>query len=335
MPAKKSAHKSKKATSTKSKVASASTPVKTNDQKPRRLKAPRYSSFRLRKKIRSRQKPLSGPISLTRQAFRLMRQHWVIFAWLLIIYAVLSLVLVRGFGSELNVREAKETLAILVEGRLADVTITASVFGIMLSTVGTVSTATASVYQSILLVVTILTTIWTVRTLLAGQPMRARDAYYRGLYPIVVFLLVLMAIGVQLLPLVGGSWLYGIVVSGGIAITFAEKALFLALFAFLGMVSLYMITSSLFALFVSTLPDMTPLKALKSAQQLVQYRRWYVLARVIALVFLLPLMAAAVMMPFILFLPVVAEWLFFVLTCFATIYTVVYLYLLYRELLNE
>ena len=89
------------------------------------------------------------------------------------------------------------------------------------------------------------------------------------MYPLIPFILVLLVCCLQLLPLIIGSSLYSLVVSNGIAVQPIEKFVWALLFASLALLSLYMITSSLFALYISTLPDMTPMKALRSARELV------------------------------------------------------------------
>ena len=96
-----------------------------------------------------------------------------------------------------------------------------------------------------------------------------------------------------------------------------------------------MISSSIFALYIVTLPDMTPLKALRSARQLVRHRRWTVLRKILFLPILLIVVAAIVMLPIIIWTPPLAQWIFFVLTMFAIAAVHAYAYALYRELLDE
>jgi hypothetical protein len=82
-----------------------------------------------------------------------------------------------------------------------------------------------------------------------------------------------------------------------------------------------------------TLPDMTPLKALRSARQLVLHRRLSILLRVIALPIILVTMAAIVMVPIILFAGGLAQIIFSTLTMFGLVFVHGYLYSLYRALL--
>jgi hypothetical protein len=96
-----------------------------------------------------------------------------------------------------------------------------------------------------------------------------------------------------------------------------------------------MLSSSLFALYIVTLPDMTPLTALRSARQLVRYRRWTVLRKIFWLPVALLILAAVIMVPIIIWLTAIAQWVFFLLTMFSLVATHAYMYNLYRELLHE
>ena len=96
-----------------------------------------------------------------------------------------------------------------------------------------------------------------------------------------------------------------------------------------------MITASVFALYIVTLPDMSPFRALRSAKELVRGRRLMIWRKLILLPFVLFLGTTVVVLPFLLFLTPLTVWIFFILSTawFAVIHS--YLYTLYRELLNN
>ena len=71
---------------------------------------------------------------------------------------------------------------------------------------------------------------------------------------------------------------------------------------FLALLSLYMICSSLFALYIVTLPNVTPMKALRSARQLVLHRRFLVLRKILFMPLALLVLGAIIMIPLIIFL---------------------------------
>jgi hypothetical protein len=229
----------------------------------------------------------------------------------------------------------KNELNQIFTGNFGSLASSLSIFVVLVGSAGNGSSETAGAYQLFLALITSLAVIWALRQVLARTPIRARDAYYRGMYPLVPFILVLMVCGLQLIPLLIGSSVYSLVISNGIALYFVEKMLWALLFGLLALLSLYMLSSSLFALYIVTLPDMTPLKALRSARKLVRYRRWTVLRKIICLPIILTILAAAIMLPIIIWLTPLAQWVFFLLTMFGLVAVHAYMYTLYRELLNE
>jgi polyferredoxin len=146
-------------------------------------------------------------------------------------------------------------------------------------------------------------------------------------------LVVLLVIGLQFIPLGVSSWLFNVTLVSGLAVTAAEQVMWSILCFLLALLSIYMVSSSVFALYVSTLPDMTPMKALRSTRELVKNRRWEVLRKVLYLPLVLLIAGAIITVPVILFLTPLAEWVFFILSMAALAITHSYIYSLYRKLL--
>ncbi len=302
---------------------------------PRRRKEPVYRSFRLQKRIRPTQPKLPNSFKLFRTSIGILRKNWRLFGILALIYGLLTVTLVRGFGGGLNLEQIKSTFSEVFQGRFGGLVAGAVLFTTLLGSAGQTGTQDGSAYQSILMLIISLTIIWALRQVLAGHKIRARDAFYKGTYPLVQFTLVLMVVGLQLLPFAAGSWLYGTVVGNGIANSLIERLLWMIIYGLTMLLSFYMICSSVFALFIVTLPDMTPIKALRSARQLVLHRRWAVMRKVLFLPVLLVLLSAIIMLPILVFVTKVAEAVFFCLTMVGWLLAVTYLYNLYRELLRE
>ena len=84
-----------------------------------------------------------------------------------------------------------------------------------------------------------------------------------------------------------------------------------------------------------TLPDMTPLAALRSAKGVVRYRRWTILRKILWLPMVLLIITAIIMLPVIAFVASLAQWVLFFLSMTGLVVVNVYMYILYRELLNE
>lgn len=319
----------------KSKVAKKK-PVKESQTaaKTRQVKQPVYKSFRPSKRIKPADRhEIKGSFKLLSSSLKTISQHWRLFLVITIIYGVLSIILVRGIGGGLDLATIKDNLKNGISGETSQLATGAVLFGYLLGSSGTSTSPTASTYQSILVIIMSLVIIWSLRQVLAGHVIRARDAFYNGTYPLIQFILVLVVIGLQLLPLLIGSWIYTVILQGGIAVTDLEKYLWFILFFLMVLLSLYMICSSLFALYIVTLPNMTPIKALRSARALVKHRRWTVMRKVLFLPLALMVLGAIIMVPLILYVTPVAEWVFFGLTMFVLVVVHSYMYSLYRELL--
>jgi hypothetical protein len=269
---------------------------------------------------------------LTKLSAGVLWQHKGLFAGITLVYGLLNLLLVQGLVGNVDISGLKNQLS---SGSLGSLGSSLSVFAALVGSSGGGSGQSAGPYQFFLTLIGSLAIIWALRQLLAGSRLRIRDAYYRGMYPLIPFILVLMVIGLQLLPLLVGASVYSLVINNGIAVYAVEKLLWALMFGLLALLSLYLVSSSLFALYIVTLPDMTPLRALRSAKQLVRGRRWTVLRKLLWLPLLLLVAAAVVMVPIILWLTPLAQWVFFLLSMFALVAVHTYIYSLYRELLNE
>lgn len=329
-------------TSQKSPVRQAQGLRKAKSQKPkeshsktRQIKPPVYKSFRVSKRIKQPNPTLTGSFRLFIASLRLLiRKRWL-FGGIVLVYLVLTILLVKGFGVNSNIAELKLTVQELFNGNWAQLATGLTLFSVLLGNANSPASEVAGAYQSILLVLISLVIIWALRQSLASKAVKVtvRDAFYKGLYPVVPFLLVLIALGLQLVPLLVASFLYTAVIVGGIAVTAIEQGLWYVLFGLLVLLSLYMVTSSIFALYIVTLPDVRPLQALRSARELVRYRRWMVMRKLLFLPVALLVLTALIIIPIIILSPLVAEWLFFVLSMLAIAIVHSYIYHLYRELL--
>lgn len=301
---------------------------------PRRLRPPKYRSLRLQKRIRH---PVVLPSAwqLSKQSLRLLWQYKKLFVGIVLIYGILNLLLVQGLGGGVDVTSLKHNLDQVFTGKSGAIGSSLAIFAVLVGNTGTSNNNTSSGYQLVLLVMVSLACVWALRQVLSGTKVRIRDAYYRGMYPFVPFVLVLMTVALQLLPLLIGAGVYNLVTTIGIAVYPVERLLWGVLFALLALLSLYLITSSLFALYIVTLPDMTPMKALRSARALVRNRRWTILRKVLFLPVLLLIVAALIMVPVISLIAPLAQWVFYFLTMLAVAAIHAYMYTLYRELLRE
>lgn len=300
--------------------------------KTRKLKSATYRSFRLSKPIKHAGRPLPSAWKITRLSGALLWKHKTLFGGVLLIYALLQIVLVQGiFGADFRETSklAEDAFGEQWNGLASGLTL----FTYLVGSAGQTNTAEASVYQSILLLIVSLATIWALRQVLAGHSVRIRDAYYKGMHPLIPFVLVLMVVLLQTLPLLIGAWLYQAVVASGIAVTGVEQAFWIMIFLLFATLSVYMICSSLFALYIATLADMTPMNALRSARGLVLHRRWSVFRKLLFLLVVLLVGLALVLVPVIVMYAPAAPIVFYALGVLVVGFVHAYIYTLYRELL--
>ena len=261
-------------------------------------------------------------------------QHKKIFGAILALFFVLTTILVRGFGFlGSDIAELELLLGEMLDSGLGRLVGSVAILSFVASDVTGAPTEVASLYQTILFVLFSLAVIYTLRQTQAATTVRFKEAFYRSTYPLIPFLLVVFVIGLQLIPVAVGSWLYALVVGTGIAVHLVEIVAWGIIFFLLALLSLYMLTSSLFAVYIVTLPDMTPLQALRSARELVRFRRWTVLRKILFLPLMLLLIGIVILLPVVMYATVLAAYVILLYALGAIIITHAYMYQLYRELL--
>jgi len=325
----------KRKTTPKKSVDAKSTKSTAKPQSPRKIaaKPKHYASFRLSRRIKHPHTLPSGWRIFKRAIATLPLQKRPLLG-IFLIFFLLSIVLVQGFAGD----EAQELQAVFTElfdeglGRVLGSVV---LVGFLATDVTSAPNEVAGLYQTILFTIVSLATIYVVRSTKSDSEAvpKTKDAFYKGMYPLIPFTLVFFVIGLQLLPLAAGAWLFGTVTAAGLAVHGIEIALWGVVFFLLALLSLYMVTSSLFALYVVTLPDMAPLRALRSARELVRYRRFTVLRKILFLPFMLILIGLLVLTPIVLLITPVAAFFVLAFTVAATMMTHIYMYQLYRELL--
>lgn len=277
--------------------------------------------------------PLSSGWRLFTSSLAFIWHYRRLFFGVTLTYGIFNLVFVHGTGSLVNLSGINKA-ANLGDGF--------NRFSAVLGSAGSANTEAASLYQSILLIITALALIWMIRQLTAkptkGKPAAAtnlsvRKVFYHSTYALVPFILVLILISIQLIPMLIGASVYSLVISNGLAVGPLENGLWLVAFMGLSIWSLYMVTATLFGLFVVTLPEMTPIAAWRAAKKLVAGRRWTVMRKLLFLPFILLVLVALLILPVAIWLAVIAEWLYFIFGIAALPICVVYLHALYREIL--
>lgn len=277
---------------------------------------------------------LLGVGQLIRQTTGVLSSRWRLFLGIIVIYGVLNIFFAQALTNGSDVTHLKNSLEQLFTGNWGALAASAGVFALMLTSPSAAGQGSGG-YQLLITLMISLAVIWALRQSFLGNNVRVREAFYRGMYPLVPFMLILIVLSLELLPFIIGSTIYSIVVSNGMAVHLIEKISWLALFILLASVTLYLISSSIFALYIVTAHDMTPVKALRIAANLVRGRRWQVIRKILALPLILFLTVAVIMLPAILWVTSLAQVLFFMITLTSLVIIHTYLYVLYRGLLHE
>jgi hypothetical protein len=203
------------------------------------------------------------------------------------------------------------------------------------------------VYAGLIGLLTWLTTVWLLRAIMAGQSPRLRDGLYSAGAPIVPTFLLSLVLVVQLLPVVLAGIGYNAASASGVLEGGVEAMLFWTAAILLATLSLYWATSTFLALIIVTLPGMYPLKALRSAGDLVVGRRTRIVLRLLWIGLLATIVWALIMIPLIMAdawlkatIPAIA-WLpivpvaILILGSITIITVATYIYLLYRKVVED
>ena len=327
---------SKSTTPRKRSTAAPSTPLRKRETtrvlKPAKRRILKPSTWR-------RPKPLYAPIPKARHIFAgSIRTSWAskkTIGGITLVYGIATIVLVRGLLSNKEFTAIKSFLDSTltgtggrIEGTLLQIT---ALFGGS----SAASAAGGNIYQVIILIVCSLAIIWVFRQVHAKKAVSTKAAFYDGMYPIIPFSIVLALVSLRLLPLLGASYLYKVLITNGVAVLWQEEFVIYTFIILLTYWSLRMLTGSIFAFYIVSLPGMKPLKALRSAQNLVVGRRLLIWRKLVYLALVLLLATTILILPFLLFLTPTVVWVFFILSVFWFTITHGYLYALYRELIKD
>lgn len=310
-----------------------------------------HRTFRLsRRRDYIRPLELPGNFAFTHEVTKTLWTYKKIFSLLTVIYIVLYGVLV-GVQSQDTYTALNDTLSssgselfsgdwgIFEQAGGALITIAASGFTAEIS-------EAQQIFSVLVFLLVWLSTVWLLRNLLAGHKVRLRDGLYSSGAPLFAMTIIVLIIIVQLIPVALAMLAYGAAANTGILAGGAASMMFWIAAALLALMSLYWITSSLFAMVIVTLPGMYPLRAIKSAGDLMQGRRTRILLRWIWMALALFALWFIVLVPFILldmgikalspaliWLPIIPV-IILLLSAVSVVWGSAYVYLLYRKVVD-
>ena len=294
--------------------------------------------------------------SLTSQAsaaFKMFFKFWKIFLPLLLIFVGLYIFLI-GAMSENTLADVKanveQTNKDVADGKIGTVGKAGLTLLGIISTGGLTTMNDAQVVIAVLLFAIIwLVTIYLARHLLAGhQEIKMRDGFYSALSPLVSTLVVGLIIFLEAVPIMLTIIVFQVALTTEFLFTPFYALLFFMFAALMITLSLYLLSSSFFAIIVVSAPGLYPLTAVRMAKNLIMGRRLRFLIRVFYLVIIVALLYLLLLMPAIILdgalksqftwfaeskIPFVAI-IQLTITVFIFIYLSIYFYLFYRALLD-
>ncbi len=280
---------------------------------------------------------LKSSFRLLKESIQVIVKNYRILGLIMGVYALIYLVLVLGFSVSGNATTLSGQLKSTFHGSLGSIAKSFNVYGLLLnsSSSSTAANPSSGVFQGVLFVVISLVLIYSFRKLYNGSKLGLKEAYYNSTYPLIPYTLVLILVTIELIPMTLGLYLYSTVISGGIAVGTIERLIWIAITLALVLVSVYFISSSIFALFIISLEHMTPMKALRSARNLVRKRRTSIALKILFVPFFILISISIIMLIIILSVPVIANWTLQILLMLSLVFIFSYLYNLYRNLIDD
>lgn len=292
---------------------------------------------------------LPGHLAFTYEVNSTLWRHRKLFALVLVVYTVLYGILV-GIQSQATFTELTQTLTQTGEEVTGNWGALDQAGAVLLSivTAGTSTEISESqmIFSVLVILMVWLVSVWLLRNLMAGHKVKLRDGIYNSGAPIFSTLLITLLIAIQLLPVGLAVIGYNAALTSGVLDGGATAMLFWIAASLLGVLSLYWITSSLFAMIIVTIPGMYPYQAVKTAGDLVLGRRVKILLRWLWMALVIAVTWVLVLLPFI-FLDMglknlwpAIEWLpilpivILILSAFSIVWISTYVYLLYRKVVD-
>ncbi len=296
-------------------------------------KKPIYRSLRLQKLVKHPAGPLPSWWVIAKKAFKLLRANAKNIMWFFVIYGLLYFVFVRGFSSPVNIGDIRDSFKSISGDETSALVTNFTFFSLLIQSTTSAAGDAQGLYQLFFVTISVLALIWLFRQQQAGRKVTMKEAFYKGMFPLIPFILVGLVVALQTIPASIGNYLFTTVTSNGLAVNTLEQTVWLLLFFLLVLLSFYLITSSSIALFIVTLPEMTPKRALKKAKELVTFRRFSVLRKIIALVIFAVIFYSAIVFPLLFVSTGLAQVVFYSLTILLIPFATAYMFVLYRELL--
>lgn len=309
-----------------------------------RTEAAHKSFVRTRRRDKIKRPKIEGYIAFPWYVFRMLWNRKWVYIRFIIAFFILSAIFIGALQAD-NVTSINETIDSATSGSSvigpvmrAVVTVGSSIGGALNNNLSDVQ----YIYLSALLILALLTVVWLLRHQLAGNKLKVRDGLYNAAAPIAAEYALLVVGIAQLLPVALTVLIYMSATTSGLLDGGIETAMFSVALLLVVVLTLYFMTTTLFAMFIATIPGTYPMKAYKAARHIVAGQRLRLLLRLLWMVVIVLVADFMVLVPFVIIVNSVGggnSWaipIAYQLVVIASIvYGTAYSYLLYRRMIDD
>lgn len=300
---------------------------------------------RTRRRDKVKKPKLEGYIAFPWYVARVLWNRKWIYIRAIFTFLVLSVVFIGAIQAD-NIASVGETInSVTAGGEFAGpifkafTTVGMSMGGALNSNLSEVQ----YVYLSALAIFGVLTIVWLLRHQLAGNKLKLRDAMYSSASPIVAQYVLLVIAIAQMLPAAIAVLVYVSATASNLLQGGIETAMFSIALALIIVLTLYFMTTTLFAMFIATIPGTYPMKAYRTARQIVAGQRLRLLLRLTWMIVVVLAFSFVTLVPIV----IVANsfggngggWVIAVSYQLAVVtsilYGTAYSYLLYRRMIDD
>lgn len=309
-----------------------------------REEAAHKSFVRTRRRDKIKKPTIEGYIAFPWYVLRILRNRKWVYIRFILAFFILSVIFIGALQVD-NITSVNEVIdsassgdSVLGPVMRAAVTVGSSLTGALNNNLSDVQ----YIYISALFILALLTLIWLLRHQLAGNKLKVRDGLYNAAAPIAAEYALLVVGIAQLIPAALAVVVYMSATTGGLLDGGIETALFSVALFLVIVLTLYFMTTTLFALFIATIPGTYPMKAYRAARQIVAGQRLRLLLRLLWMVVIILIANFLVLVPIVIIVNSFGggnSWVIPVAYQLAVITSIVYAtaysYLLYRRMIDE
>lgn len=309
-----------------------------------RDEAAHKSFVRTRRRDKIKKPKIEGYIAFPWYVLRMLwNRKWVYIRFILLFF-VLSALFIGALQVD-NVTSVNEVIDSATSGTdilgpvsRAAITVGSSITGALNNNFSDVQ----YIYISALIILALLTIVWLLRHQLAGRKLKVRDGLYAAAAPIAAEY-VLLVVGIaQLIPAALATLVYVSATTSGILDGGIEAAMFSIALLLVIVLTLYFMTTTLFAMFIATIPGTYPMQAYHAARKIVAGQRLRLLMRLLWMVVILLITWFVVLVPFVIIVNSVgggSSWAipiaYQLMVISSIVYATAYGYLLYRRMIDD